>query len=453
MTTSLQSQSEAKRISFVPMTTKVLQRKCDCGQHTIAGDECSSCSKKTRGRLQRSAINYEPVKNDKQAPSIVHEVLRSPGQPLDAATRSFFEPRFGHDFSHVRVHTDAGAAASAKAVDALAYTVGHHVVFDTGRHSLTTGAGKYLLAHELTHVVQQSGGPVKAGEAIRLGSASDSFEHEASSVADGFVATGSIKAPQIVPLRSRTLQRQTRGGARRPPDTRPRLGSCRPVQDDLRPTAPWAVLQRGYQARCSAAAGTVTGQIGSAVDDILNLRMPRAPHLPDARSTVDCACAHGSPRQAALAALPVLVAAGSLARELYLHFLGGSGTEMPIDVAGMIARLPSVREKIRASIAHGGRSGTTRLNQSDYHDREYQFAYGAIDCVQWQALPPANRSWRTDPATQIRLSMLDYYEFHPGRHGVSQCAHAACVESVARGEARNFWTRGEAVVTWRELRL
>jgi len=116
----------------------------------------------------------------------------------------------------------------------------------------------------------------------------------------------------------------------------------------------------------------------------------------------------------------------------------------------MIRRSAGVRHKIRRSIAHGGMTGTTRLEQSDYRDRELQFAYGAIDCVQWQALAPG-RSWRSDPTTQVRISMLDYYEFHPGRHGVSQCAHAACVESVARGEAKNFWTNGEAVVTWSQL--
>jgi len=152
-----------------------------------------------------------------------------------------------------------------------------------------------------------------------------------------------------------------------------------------------------------------------------------------------------------LAALPVLAAAGTLAVLLYWHFLGASGTPMTIDVDDMIRRSAGVRRKIRRSIARGGMTGTTRLEQSDYGDRELQFAYGAIDCVQWEALTPGRRSWRSDPTTQLRISMLDYYEFHPGRHGVSQCAHAACVESVARGEAKNFWTSGEVVTTWSQL--
>ncbi len=87
----------------------------------------------------------------------VHEVLRSPGQPLDATTRAFMEPHFGHDFSGVRVHTDVKAAESARAVNALAYTVGSDVVFGNGHYVPQSNEGRRLMAHELTHVVQQGG--------------------------------------------------------------------------------------------------------------------------------------------------------------------------------------------------------------------------------------------------------------------------------------------------------
>ena len=103
--------------------------------------------------LQRAAVNAAPTN---AVPRIVHDVLRSPGQPLDASARSFMEPRFGHDFSGVRVHADDRAATSARAVNALAYTVGRDVVFGAGQYAPGTIAGKRLLAHELTHVVQQS---------------------------------------------------------------------------------------------------------------------------------------------------------------------------------------------------------------------------------------------------------------------------------------------------------
>ncbi len=104
---------------------------------------------------QRAATNPAAVDG---APPIVHDALSASGQPLDAATRTSFEPRFGQDFRHVRVHTDARASASARAVNALAYTVGRDVVFSAGQYAPETEAGRRLLAHELTHVVQQSRG-------------------------------------------------------------------------------------------------------------------------------------------------------------------------------------------------------------------------------------------------------------------------------------------------------
>jgi hypothetical protein len=80
------------------------------------------------------------------------------GQPLPDDSRAFFEPRFGHDFSEVRVHTDEKAAESAQALNAAAFTIGRDVVFAQGRYAPETGPGKSLLAHELTHVVQQNAG-------------------------------------------------------------------------------------------------------------------------------------------------------------------------------------------------------------------------------------------------------------------------------------------------------
>lgn len=182
-----------------PLATTVLQRKCACGQHSVAGGESAVCRKKW---LQRTAGNYaEPD----TAPPIVQEVLRSPGQPLDAETRAFLAPRFGHDFSgvqahtatktqtnltinqpgdryeqqadrvaqrilqmperdlgtvarydfsHVRVHTGPKAVESARAVNARAYTVGSNIVFGEHQFKPNTSAGKHLLAHELTHTLQ-----------------------------------------------------------------------------------------------------------------------------------------------------------------------------------------------------------------------------------------------------------------------------------------------------------
>lgn len=119
-----------------------------------------------------------------QAPAIVQQALRSPGQPLDTQSRSLFEPRFGHDFSKVRVHSDQRAASSAKAINARAYTVGHDLVFDRGQYAPATRDGQQLLAHELTHVVQQENVPEASGNAqLALGAADHSSEIEATSAA------------------------------------------------------------------------------------------------------------------------------------------------------------------------------------------------------------------------------------------------------------------------------
>ncbi|CZF86016.1 eCIS core domain-containing protein [Grimontia marina] len=90
-------------------------------------------------------------------PDIVHRTLSRSGQPLDSQTRAYMEARFGADFSQVRIHTDGEAAASAKRIQARAYTVGHQVVFGEGQYRPDSASGKRLMAHELTHVIQQMG--------------------------------------------------------------------------------------------------------------------------------------------------------------------------------------------------------------------------------------------------------------------------------------------------------
>lgn len=101
--------------------------------------------------LQRS---HTPPTAPHVAPPIVHEVLRAPGTPLDGATRESIEACLGHDLGGVRVHAGERAAASARAVNAIAYTVGTSVVFDRGRYAPSSPEGRMLLAHELVHTVQ-----------------------------------------------------------------------------------------------------------------------------------------------------------------------------------------------------------------------------------------------------------------------------------------------------------
>ncbi|MFZ0304757.1 MAG: DUF4157 domain-containing protein [Terracidiphilus sp.] len=163
----------------------MVQRTCSCGG---AGPECSECKKKKQDEngLQRKAVSGG--NSVTQVPNVVHEVLRSPGRPLEAGVRHFMEPRFGYDFSDVRIHTDPKAAASAEAVNAQAYTVGRNIVI--GRNGYGEGAiSRHLLAHELAHVVQQRG--MRSAQAQTIAPENDSYEREAENVAKHVEAGGS----------------------------------------------------------------------------------------------------------------------------------------------------------------------------------------------------------------------------------------------------------------------
>ena len=117
--------------------------------------KCAGCEEEDDNKLhakpEGSALPGE-------APSIVHDVLRSPGQTLDPKTRSHFEARFGIDFSRVLIHADGRAGESASSVGAQAFTVGQHVIFGRDRFAPATRDGRQLIAHELVHVLQQREG-------------------------------------------------------------------------------------------------------------------------------------------------------------------------------------------------------------------------------------------------------------------------------------------------------
>jgi len=195
--------------TFAPVLRGMLQRKCACGGTPGPTGECAACRHKrlaTQGALplqtkltvnqpgdryerevdrvaeqvmrmpepglqrqveeeEEEILQTKPVGQGRaggdvgtqaKIPPIVHDVLRSPGRPLDTSTRQFMESRFGHDFSQVRVYTDARAAEAATAVNARAFTVADEIVFRRGEYAPETLVGRRLLAHELTHVIQQS---------------------------------------------------------------------------------------------------------------------------------------------------------------------------------------------------------------------------------------------------------------------------------------------------------
>ena len=176
--------------------------------------KCADCEEEEK--VQKKSSGSQPTAAG-VAPGIVHEVLRSPGQPLDASSRAYFEPRFGRDFSKVRIHADARAAELAAAVNAHAYTAGSDIVFGAGQHAPGTESGKRLLAHELVHVVQQNSSP-PAGTVSRKATKNDeeqkklavaNHKRQQTRVSSFFDAARKIVPNSKNPLEADTLFHET----------------------------------------------------------------------------------------------------------------------------------------------------------------------------------------------------------------------------------------------------
>ncbi|HVQ93071.1 MAG TPA: DUF4157 domain-containing protein [Mycobacteriales bacterium] len=153
--------------------------------------------------LQRAVGNngVGAMLEDDRSP--VHDVVGSGGQPLDTDTRADMESRLGHDFGDVRLHTDSAAHDSAVGVNANAYTVGSHVVFQRDKYDPSSTEGRTTLAHELTHVVQQRSGPVDGSPAaggIQVSEPSDRFEREAASTAEQAMAAPAPTVEAAAPV-------------------------------------------------------------------------------------------------------------------------------------------------------------------------------------------------------------------------------------------------------------
>lgn len=223
-----------QRLAGNQATLRYLQRKCSCGgtcdscqghglpigptddPHEREADQaaervmsgavlqrkCSQCKEEEDEERARKLQRQETAAGPGTAPPVVHEVLNSPGRPLDNATRRFMEPRLGGDFGGVRIHTDARAAESARSVSALAYTVGRDIVFSSGQYSPESAAGKRLLAHELTHVVQQQqwgspGSLVRSSSAPVIASETSAAEREADALAHRVTAGQSVAGRRL----------------------------------------------------------------------------------------------------------------------------------------------------------------------------------------------------------------------------------------------------------------
>jgi hypothetical protein len=162
-----------------------------CGGRQCGAGECEH----EEGELHRHASGPGP----EHAPPIVHEVLASAGSPLQAGVRSDMERRFAHRFGDVRVHVDARAAESARAVNADAFTVGRHIVFGAGQFRPWTSRGALVLAHELAHV-SHDGATTTPGGRIRVGSRRDAAEVRAHSTAARVMSGPPTRSPESDPV-------------------------------------------------------------------------------------------------------------------------------------------------------------------------------------------------------------------------------------------------------------
>jgi Domain of unknown function (DUF4157) len=216
--------------------SRFLQRQCACGNRTMIGGQCAECAKKksplqyklaignsndrleleadriadqvmatpTHSTIKRSLLQIQrftgqATDNANTAPASVDRVLTASGQPLEHPLREDMEQRFGHDFSHVRVHTGGAAEQSAQDVNANAYTIGQNIVFGPSRFAPETYEGRRLLAHELTHVVQQS--------AAQGSLANQSYAHRDL----GPIVRGSANLPATISSQSRLILQRDLG--------------------------------------------------------------------------------------------------------------------------------------------------------------------------------------------------------------------------------------------------
>jgi len=216
-------------------------------------------------RKQANEPGADVATQSSVVPAIVHDVLNDGrGQPLDAETRAFMEPRFGHDFSQVRVHTDTQAAESARTVNALAYTVGRDVVFGAGLYAPNTRMGQKLIAHELMHTIQQQNSQLAM---------IDFLEHECKAEAIAHAVYLHRPIPILTPMQSGLVSRQ-----KLQPDESPKIEHNFEIVPQLfrKPREAPAVTKGGEceefpggstDCEVNEKTGTPTGKVTKSIDE------------------------------------------------------------------------------------------------------------------------------------------------------------------------------------------
>lgn len=372
-------EQEADRVAEQVMRMPEPSVQRTCATCAAGGPPCPACEEEGSVAVSRTADGVTVG----DAPASVSSVIRSPGQPLASSARAFFEPRFGQDFSRVRVHTDGEAQQSARDVSALAYTVGRHVVFGAGRYAPGTPNGQRLLAHELTHVLQQGGSA-------------------------GLIARQTVESP-LAPV----------------PDWHPG------VAHDHAPTGRWADVQADAAASCAAITigmGLAGPTVGGAVD-----------------AGIACACASMSPENVLALARETVLSGSPLGQAHLDHYLTGGGVNLAEDLADVLRRDSGVRMVLAGGIARSP-AGFVTIAQSDYAIDDFRNAFGAIDRMDYEVDAAAGtvRVWFQD-RYEWHPAGYGYSQF-PG-DGVrgTNCVHAAAVEMQSSGAA-DYWMFGHATV-------
>jgi hypothetical protein len=461
----------------IPADSRVLPPACP-GRTCRKGRELEGM--RESASLYRSSVNGRHTR----VPSVVHEVLHEPGMPLDTATRSTMEPLFGHDFSHVRVHTDAKAAESARAVHALAYTVGHDVVFGAGQFAPRTDPGERLLAHELAHVVQVSGvdGWIPSGTSIAStiirrmpdSPAPDEQVPEAPGRLESYVFAGDkrLKTDKDFARQSgrQIGDRIKKNYGKVLYEDRLELQAMRDffqaeakevfvkeIQD--------AVADAKKKLQTAGKSGTVFHP-GVMHDHKPSGRWSEVQANPNSQSGLDSICRHSDPAGVVLAAgayvSGVLDPWGSNKPLPAIHlgwFLkNGSGADFDenYNLELMLTTDAGVQKKISDKIPTGQSGGnfvgSVTITQDNYDDDEFKNSFGEIDRLDFEV---------DFTAGTLHAWFLDRYEWHPvypfyqkysdDIARPTNCVHAAAVE-LKSGKARDYWMKGEATIPLKALK-
>lgn len=211
-----------------------------------AGLAAPAVQRKGEGGSQEAGVQLAPsggasADSAAEVPSTVHDTLASSGTPLAPEARAYFEPRFGEDFSDVRVHAGAQASSAARDVEARAFTVGRHIVFGAGQYAPVSAEGQPLLAHELAHVVQQRG----SGEILQRACLGAPLCSTPAATLENFVAD-----TQADPTNISKADKRQKACNKVPPSP-----ACTSDGHGARATALTAILKASYPARLAFITG------------------------------------------------------------------------------------------------------------------------------------------------------------------------------------------------------